>query len=131
MKQFLMTVKSIRFQTAQVVYLRNSLTWAFMIRWLIFHWWTSPWQKLQCFGCTSRIRLWIRTVCVSPEAAAAVLALLPDPSRLAYTHAAGSVTLAVQARLITLLRLRGRGQTYQSAQGCDDENRSQNGAVKA
>lgn len=60
-----------------------------------------------------------------------MLALLPDPSRLAHTHAAGGVTLAVQARLIALLRLRGRGETDQSAEGCDEEKRSQYGAVKA
>lgn len=76
-------------------------------------------------------QLGIRAVCVSPEAAAAVLALLPDPSRLAHTHAAGGVTLAVQARFIALLRLRGRRETDQSAEGCDEEKRPQYGAVKA
>lgn len=68
---------------------------------------------------------------VSPESAAAVLALIPDPSRLAYTHDAVCATLPVQARFIALLRFRCRGQTHQSAEGCDEEKRSQYGPVKA
>lgn len=73
----------------------------------------------------------IGAVSVSPEAAAAVLALVPDPSRLTYTHSTGCVALPVHTRFIALFRFSGVGQIHESAEGYDEEKRSEHGPVKA
>lgn len=61
---------------------------------------------------------------LSPEAAAAVLALLLYPARLTHAAAASRVTPTVHTRLVALFGLGGGGQSEDSPDSSRNENES-------